>query len=505
MLQLTQGRSTATEAEVISVDVLIVGAGISGIGVAYHLQDQMPEISFAIVEARADFGGTWRIHNYPGIRSDSDLYTFGYRFKPWAGKPVADGQSILSYVGEVLDENDLRRKIAFNSKVMAADWVSGPGVWNVSVRNTQTDQDIVYRAKFLWMCQGYYEPSQGYTPDWPGFADYEGEVVHPQTWPKGLDYADKNVLVIGSGATAATLVPNMAETAGHITMLQRSPTYFWTGENRSKLADFLGKLHLPDSLTHKIVRWWILSFHRRVHAYSKKRPELVKRRLLDGVREHLPEGFDIDKHFSPSYRPWQQRLAYVPDADLFKAASAGKVSFVTDTIKTFTRDGVLTEGGEDLKADLIITATGFNLSVMGGILFSVDGEAFDFSQSYTYRGVMFSGMPNMTYMFGYLRTSWTMRVDLVADYILRLLKHMQKTGMDVCTPTLRDKDRNMAMNSWIPEEDFNPGYIKRSGHLMPKQGDHAPWTYVSDYYQERNILPKARFDDGALVFRKTKS
>ncbi|WP_037313488.1 flavin-containing monooxygenase [Ruegeria halocynthiae] len=484
-------------------DILIIGAGISGIGVAHHVQEQLPDAKFAILEAAGEIGGTWRIHTYPGIRSDSDLYTFGYRFKPWKGKPVAERDKILRYLNDVVDENNLRDKIRFDTGVTGANWSSEDGIWTITTRDGQTGEERVFQTKFLWMCQGYYDPSKGYTPDWPGFNEYKGQVVHPQTWPDDLDYTGKRVVVIGSGATAATLIPNMADRAGHITMVQRSPTYFWTGPNRNKLADFLRALRLPDKFVHRMVRWWKLKDDQLIHGMAKRKPDMVRQKLLDGVRAALPEGFDVDTHFSPSYRPWQQRLAYVPDADLFKAMSSGKVSVVTDSIERFTESGLITGSGEQVDADIIITATGFNLSVMGGLPFSIDGEPFDFSKAVSYRGVLLSDLPNMAHMFGYLRSSWTLRVDLVSDFVIRMLKHMRANGADVVVPTLRDNEQDMALQPWVSEDEFNPGYLKRLGHLLPKQGAHEPWQFVSDYYVESKTLPKARFDDGALVFHKS--
>ncbi len=483
------------------LDVLIVGAGISGIGAAYHLQDQMPGKSFAIVEANSGPGGTWRLHTYPGVRSDSDLYTFGYRFKPWSGKPIAEGALILDYLNEVIDDNNLRDRIEFDTRVTALSWRAEDGRWHATIQKGQTGEVLTYAARFLWMCQGYYDPSRGYTPDWPGFDRYQGTVIHPQHWPEGFDYTGKRVLVIGSGATAATLVPNMADTAGHITMLQRSPTYFWTGANRSKLADFLAALHVPKGLAHRIVRGWILTQHKIIQRMARNNPDKIKARLLSDLRKLLPEGFDVNTHFTPSYRPWQQRLAFVPDGDLFRAVSAGKVSVVTDTIREFTADGVVTSSGQSLPADVVITATGFNLSVMGGIPFDLDGQPVDFSQTVSYRGTLFSGLPNMSYMFGYLRTSWTMRVDLLADYVLRILRHMEASDTQVVTPTVLDPD--MPLSPWISEDDFNPGYIKRGLHLLPKQGDRAPWIYDTDYYNESKTLPKAPVDAPELVYTRT--
>ena len=332
-------------------------------------------------------------------------------------------------------------------------------------------------------------------------SDFKGPIVHPQTWPEDLDYKGKRVVVIGSGATAATLIPNMADDCAHITMLQRSPTYFWTGENRNELADQLRELDVPEEWVHEIVRRSILKLAKDVQYFSQSNPELIKEELFKVIREYLGDDFDMS-HFTPSYRPWQQRLAYVPDGDLFAAIKSGKVSVVTDHIDRFTSDGILTQSGELLEADIIITATGFNLSVMGDIAFDLDGEPVDFANTFTYRGIMNSGIPNMSFMFGYLRTSWTMRVDLVSDYVCRLLNKMDEEGYSVCTPTLREQDRDMAVRPWIEDDEFNAGYLKRSMHLLPKQGGNEPWSFCRDYYIEKDLLPALDLDEDALVYTK---
>ncbi len=492
---LHQQQATATE----HVDVLIVGAGISGIGAAHHLGQQCPDKSFLILESKASFGGTWRTHTYPGIRSDSDLYTFGYRFKPWTGQPIAAAGEILDYLEEAIEDDHIDQHIRYQHEVLSASWSGDEQLWILEARRKDTGAVLRFTCNYLWMCQGYYRHSEGYTPDFEGMADFKGTIVHPQTWPEDLDYKGKRVVVIGSGATAATLIPNMADDCAHMTMLQRSPTYFWTGENRNELADQLRELEVPEEWVHEIVRRSILKLAKDVQYLSESSPELVKEELFGVIREYLGEDFDMS-HFTPSYRPWQQRLAYVPDGDLFEGIKSGKVSVVTDHIDRFTENGILTKSGELLEADIIITATGFNLCVMGDIAFDVDGEPVDFAKTFTYRGIMNSGVPNMSFMFGYLRTSWTMRVDLVCDFVCRLLNHMESKGVTVCTPTLREEDANMTAHPWIDEEQFNPGYMQRSMHLMPKKGDHQPWIYNMDYYTEKEELPAADLDDGALVY-----
>jgi cation diffusion facilitator CzcD-associated flavoprotein CzcO len=488
-------KTTATE----HFDVLIVGAGISGIGAAHHLGQQSPDKSFLILETKESFGGTWRTHTYPGIRSDSDLYTFGYRFKPWTGQPIAEAGAILDYLEGAIEDDDIDQHIRYQHEVLSASWSGDDQHWIIEARRKDTGDTLRFTCSFLWMCQGYYRHSEGYTPDFEGMADFKGTIVHPQTWPEDLDYKNKRVVVIGSGATAATLIPNMADDCAHMTMLQRSPTYFWTGENRNELADQLRELEVPEEWVHEIVRRSILKLAKDIQYLSESDPEIIKEELFKVIREYLGEDFDMS-HFTPDYRPWQQRLAYVPDGDLFEGIKSGKVSVVTDHIDRITEDGILTKSGELLEADIIITATGFNLCVMGDIAFDVDGEPVDFADTFTYRGIMNSGVPNMAFMFGYLRTSWTMRVDLVCDFVCRLLNHMDSKGATSCTPRLREEDANMKAHPWIDEEEFNPGYMQRSLHLMPRKGDHEPWMYTMDYYTEKDQLPAADLDDGALVF-----
>jgi cation diffusion facilitator CzcD-associated flavoprotein CzcO len=492
---LHQSPSTACE----HFDVLIVGAGISGVGAAHHLGEKCPDKSFVMLETKESFGGTWRQHTYPGIRSDSDLYTFGYGFKPWTGQPIASGGAILDYMEESIATDNLDQHIRYQHEVLSASWSAEDQLWLIEARNKGTDEAVMFSCSFLWMCQGYYKHAQGYTPQWDGMDEFKGPIVHPQTWPQDLDYKDKRVVVIGSGATAATLIPNMADDCSHVTMLQRSPTYFWTGENRNELADQLRELEVPEEWVHDIVRRSILKLAKDVQYFSATEPEMIKEELFKVIREYLGEDFDMS-HFTPSYRPWQQRLAYVPDGDLFKGIKSGKVSVVTDNIDRFTKEGILTKSGELLEADIIITATGFNLSVMGDIAFDVDGEPVDFADTFTYRGIMNSGIPNMSFMFGYLRTSWTMRVDLVCDFVCRLLNKMDDEGVSACTPTLREQDQGMAVRPWIEEDEFNAGYLKRSMHLLPKQGGNEPWTFCRDYYVEKDMLPLVDLNEDVLVY-----
>jgi len=494
--------STTTPPTVIEhVDVLIVGAGISGIGAAYHLSHQCPDRTFVVLETQAGFGGTWRTHRYPGTRSDSDLYTFGYRFKPWTSAPIATADEILRYLGEVIDENDLAPHIRYQHAISSARWSTEDRLWTLEVTRTDTGEALCLTAGFLWMCQGYYRHSQGYTPEWPGMDRFQGRIVHPQTWPDDLDYAGKRVVVIGSGATAATLIPAMAPDCGHITMLQRSPTFFFTGRNVNDVADMLRGLDIPEEWIHEIVRRKILQEQGLITQMSAEHPDLVRHELLEGIRAILGPDFDIDTHFNPRYRPWQQRIAFVPDGDLFQGIKSGRASVVTDEIESFTETGILLKSGDTLEADIIITATGFNLNVLGDIDFTIDDAPMRFADTVTYRGMMFTGIPNMVWVFGYFRASWTLRVDLIGDFVCRLLQHMDAIGATAVTPTLREEDADMPLLPWVDPENFNPGYLTRSLHLLPKQGDRDPWRHTQDYWTEKDDLPAADLDDGALVFR----
>lgn len=483
------------------VDVLVVGAGISGIGAAYHLTDQRPDTSFLVLDALDHFGGTWWTHRYPGVRSDSDLFTFGYRFKPWRGAPLASGEEILKYMGEVIDENDLTPKIRYRQRITSASWSSDDRCWTVQVMNLETEAAHTVTADFLWMCQGYYRHAPGYTPEWEGIERFEGRVVHPQAWPDDLDLDGRRVVVIGSGATAATLIPAIAESCGHVTMLQRSPTFFFVRPNSNELADTLRELDIPEEWTHEIVRRKIVHDQDAIARMSFEEPEALREFLLETIRPHLPEGFDVDTHFNPNYRPWQQRVAVLPDGDLFACIRDGQASVVTDTIAGFTEKGVELASGEVLEADVVITATGFDMSVLGDIAFTVDGETLDVADSVTYRGIMFTDVPNVAFVFGYFRASWTLRADLVSDFVCRLLAHMDEVGASMVTPALRDEDAGMALGPWVDPENFNPGYLTRSMHLMPKQGDRDPWRMHHEYTREKELLPAADLDDGALQFK----
>ncbi len=481
-------------------DILIVGAGIAGVGSAYHLLTQAPERSFVILETQATFGGTWRTHQYPGVRSDSDLHTFGYRFKPWRGVPIATGPEILAYMEEVIDENGIDQHIRYNTKVLAARWSSQDQRWTVEATDVTSGATSRFSVKFLWMCQGYYRHSEGYTPEWAGMESFEGQIVHPQTWPKDLDYAGKRIIVIGSGATAATLIPALAPEAGHVTMLQRSPTYFFPGRNRNDLAETLRELDIDEAWVHEIVRRKMLFDGAQMTKHILANSDAVRDELINGVRAQLGEDFDVAKHFTPRYKPWQQRLAFVPDGDLFKAIKSGKASVATDEIERFTPKGIRLKSGEELEADIIVTATGFNLAILGDIAFSIDNKPLDLAETITYRGMMFTGVPNLIWVFGYFRASWTLRVDLIGDFVPRLLKHMDAKGVGSVRPELRGEDGDMAVGPWIDADNFNPGYLMRDMHLMPKAGAKRDWRHTQDYHSEKDEFPGIDLNDPAFVY-----
>jgi cation diffusion facilitator CzcD-associated flavoprotein CzcO len=481
-------------------DVLIVGAGISGVGAAYHLAKQTPGTSFVVLETLDSFGGTWITHKYPGIRSDSDLHTFGYRFKPWVGPPIASAEEILAYMHEVIEENDLGRHIRYGHRIIRADWSNADNLWTIEAEKKETGETVRFTAGFLWMCQGYYRHSKGYTPEWPGMADFKGQIIHPQTWPEDLDYKGKKVVVVGSGATAATLVPAIANECAHVTMLQRSPTYFIPGRNAIDIAEQLRALQVDETWIHEITRRQILKTQDEFTQRSRAEPEAVKAELLAGVRMFLGPDYDVETHFTPTYRPWRQRIAFVPDGDLFRGIASGKASVVTDEIDRFTEGGIRLKSGKTLEADIIITATGFDLNVLGDIEFHIDGKPLVFSDTVTYRGMMFTGVPNLVWVFGYFRASWTLRVDLVADFVCRLLKHMKKRGAKRIEVAIPPGLKNMKLQSWIDTEDFNPGYLLRGMHLLPKRGEGREWQHTQDYWHEKDELPKIDLDGEQFVY-----
>ena len=480
-------------------DVLIVGAGISGIGGAYHLTQQCPDTSFVILESLESFGGTWLTHRYPGIRSDSDLYTFGYRFKPWTSAPIATRAEIMKYLADVIEENDLAGHIRYGHRVLRAAWSSEDKHWAIEAVRTDSGESVRFTANFLWMCQGYYRQLDPYTPDWPGLDEYKGIVVHPMTWPEDLHYKGKNVVVIGSGATAATLIPAIAEDSGHVTMLQRSPTFYRAARNKIPIADELRDLAVDETWIHEIVRRRILRDQDVFTRRTFTEPEVVTGELLATARNHLGPDYDIDTHFTPRYRPWRQRIAYIPDGDLYRSIAAGKASVVTDEIERFDAAGIQLKSGRRLDPDIIVTATGFHLNVLGDIDFRIDGKPLAFADTVTYHGMMFTGVPNMAWVFGYFRAAWTLRADLVSDFVCRLLNHMKARQARMVYPALRPEDAGMKLLPWIDDENFNPGYLQRGIHLLPKRGDKPEWAHTQDYWAEKDALPAIDLEDP--VFR----
>ncbi|MEN3930697.1 NAD(P)/FAD-dependent oxidoreductase [Microvirga sp. W0021] len=483
-------------------DVLIIGAGISGIAAAHHLQEQCPDKSFAILEAKESFGGTWLTHKYPGVRSDSDLHTFGYRFKPWTGAPIATGDEILAYMKSVIDDDGLQPHIRYQHTVESASWSSEENLWTITARRSDTGQSLRFKTHFLWMCQGYYQHAEGYTPQWQSMSSFKGQIIHPQTWPEDLETAGKKIVVIGSGATAATLIPALAGKCAHVTMLQRSPTWFTTGRNANAMAEELRLLDIDESWVHEITRRKVLRDQALFVQRTKEEPEKVKSDLLAVLREHLGNDFDIDTHFTPRYRPWQQRVAFIPEGDLFKAVREGLASVVTDEIDSFTTHGIQLKSGKHLDADIIVTATGFNLSVLGDISFTIDGEPLNFGDTITYRGMMFTGLPNMVWVFGYFRASWTLRSDMVGDFVCKLLKHMDANNARKVTTELRPEDEGMTLGPWIHPEDFNPGYLARGMHLLPKQGNKREWQHTHDYWLDKDDFPAIDLNDPIFSYAR---
>lgn len=480
-------------------DVIVVGAGISGIGSAYRLQKECPDLSFAVLEGRPNLGGTWDLFRYPGIRSDSDMHTLGFSFKPWkAAKSIADGPAILDYLEETVDEFGIKEKIKFNHHVSAAEWSSREDQWTLKASNNSTGEAIEYTCNFLLMCSGYYSYKSGYTPSFEGLESYSGQVVHPQEWPEDIDYADKRVVVIGSGATAVTLVPAMAETAEHVVMLQRSPTYVVARPDHDAFAAFLRKI-LPEKVAYYLTRKKNIFGQNYIYKLTRKDPEKVKEKLLSGVRMALGREYDVERHFTPSYNPWDERLCLVPNGDLFKTIRKGKVSVLTETIDRFTSDGILLKTGEELRADIVVTATGLNLVTLGEVDFQIDGDQVDFSETWIYKGLAYSDVPNLISTFGYINASWTLRADINSSYACRILNHMKKTGTKRATPRLRDSDMDMPQRNWI--EGFSSGYMKRSMSEMPKQGDREPWLNTQDYLKDKKMLSRTTsLEDGVMEF-----
>jgi monooxygenase len=477
------------------VDVLIVGAGLSGVGAGCHLQAKCPGKTYAILEARESIGGTWDLFRYPGIRSDSDMYTLGYSFRPWRGaKAIADGPSILSYVRETAREYRVDEKVRFHHRVVRAEWSTPDARWTVEVERTDTGETVWLSCGFLLTCSGYYRYDEGYTPEFPGAERFAGRIVHPQRWSEDVDYAGKRVVVIGSGATAVTLVPTMARSAAHVTMLQRSPSYIVSLPSEDPLAERLRRV-LPARAAYTVMRWkgvllMMLSFQ-----FSRRRPQAMKALLRRGLERQLPPGYDIDRHFQPTYNPWDQRLCLVPDGDLFEAIREGRASVVTDRIETFTERGLKLASGAELEADLVVTATGLNLLALGGMEIAVDGREVKLSETMSYRGTMFSGVPNLGLAAGYTNASWTLKCDLTHGYVCRLLRHMDEHGYRQCTP--RNRDPSVTERPFI---DLASGYVQRSIDQFPKQGSKAPWRLYQNYALDIVSLRFGAIEDGTMEF-----
>jgi len=477
-------------------DVLIVGAGLSGIGAAYHLQTECPGKSFVILEARNATGGTWDLFRYPGIRSDSDMFTLGYRFRPWReSKAIADGPSILRYIRETASEHGIDSKIRFGHHVTRACWSSEDARWTVEATDANGEA-IQLVCNFLYMCSGYYDYSEGYMPGWPGMERFRGQIVHPQKWPEDFKYRDKRVVVIGSGATAVTLVPALTDEAAHVTMLQRSPTYIVARPSQDVIANFLRKV-LPARAAYAVVRWKNVLIQMYFYNLARRKPEKTKKGILALVEKELGPEYDVNKHFTPRYNPWDQRLCLVPDADLFAAMRAGKASIVTDEIETFTETGLRLRSGGELEADIIVTATGLRLKLLGGLQIIVDGAPVEMSRTLGYKGVMFSDVPNLASAFGYTNASWTLKADLTAAYVCRLLNYMDEKGFAYCVPRRGDSD--------IVEEpmvNFTSGYFQRASAILPKQGSKKPWKLNQNYALDTLALRLGKVDDGTMEFTR---
>ena len=475
--------------------MLIVGAGLSGIGAAHHLQEAFPGRSYAIFEAREELGGTWDLFRYPGIRSDSDMHTLGYRFKPWtAAKSISDGEAILDYVRETARDGRIDTKIRFQHRVVRAEWSSEEALWSVEAERVDDGGSVRLTCNYLWVCSGYYRYDKGFTPEFPGAEDFSGEVIHPQHWPEDLDYSGKRVVVIGSGATAVTLVPAMAEKAAHVTMLQRSPTYIASLPAEDPIANGLRRF-LPEKAVYTIVRWKNVMIQSLIYQLSRRRPRAVKKMIRAGVERSLPADYDIDKHFRPKYNPWDQRMCLVPNGDLFKAIRSGDATVVTDTIETFTEDGIKLDSGEQLEADVIITATGLNLLFLGGMELVVDGEPVNISEKMAYKGMMLSGVPNCAFTVGYTNASWTLKADLTSEYVCRVLAHMDAHGYRKSMPELSDPSVTE-----MPLLDFTSGYVQRSLHEFPKQGSKEPWKLRQNYVLDIRTIRRGPIDDGVMRF-----
>ncbi|HPU51495.1 MAG TPA: NAD(P)/FAD-dependent oxidoreductase [Burkholderiaceae bacterium] len=477
------------------VDVLIVGAGISGIGAGYHLQARCPDHSYLILEGREAIGGTWDLFRYPGVRSDSDMYTLGFSFRPWTDdKSIADGASILKYLNDTAREYGIDRRIRFGHRVTSAHWSSASSTWTLEVEQGAERTVRRFTCNFLYMCGGYYNYDHGYEPDFPGRERFSGRIVHPQQWPDDLQYAGKRVVVIGSGATAVTLLPELAREAEHVTMLQRSPTYVVSRPSVDALANRLRRW-LPTRLAYALTRWKNVLLGMYFYNLCRSRPKLARDGLIKLVREQLGPDFDVDTHFTPRYNPWEQRLCLVPDGDLFKAIRSGRASVVTDRIDTFTEHGIRLVSGQELAADVIVTATGLELQFLSGIEFTVDGQKPDLPRCLSYKAMMYSGVPNLAVSFGYTNASWTLKADLTSEYVCRLLDHMRRTGTTRCVPVLNDP--TVTPEPWV---DFSSGYFQRAQGMFPAPGSKAPWKLHQNYARDILMLRLGQVDDGVMQF-----
>jgi monooxygenase len=470
-------------------DVIIVGAGLSGIGAACHLRRKFPGKSVAVLEGRGAIGGTWDLFRYPGVRSDSDMFTLGYSFRPWPeADAIADGPSILRYIEDTAREFAIGRDVRLNHRVVAAAWDRETAQWTVTARRTDVGEDVILTSRFLWLCTGYYRYDEGFTPEFPGMDLFRGQIVHPQVWPEDLDHAGKRVVVIGSGATAVTLVPSMAKTTDQVTMLQRSPTYIVPQPRQDRLADLLRRA-LPRSVAHNAIKWRNTLLDLMFFQLSRRRPGLVKALVQRQTTKQLPAGYDTTTHFTPDYNPWDQRMCLAPDGDLFAAIRAGRASVVTDVIDTFIADGIRLRSGRELAADIVVTATGLNLLALGGIELSVDGRPIDVGSTVSYKGMMLCGVPNFFWTMGYTNASWTLKADLIGRYACRLINYMDENHHTSVTPTPPTNGR------LAPLIDLNSGYVQRGIDLFPKQGVGEPWRQQQNYLRDRRLLTRGPVDD----------
>lgn len=476
-------------------DVVIVGAGISGIGAAYHIQEKCPNKSYTVLEGRDTLGGTWDLFKYPGIRSDSDMYTLGFSFYPWKNpKAIADGPDIMDYIKETTEVFGIDKKIQYNHKVKDASWSDKEGCWTLTIAPHDKVKATTLKCGFLFMCSGYYDYNQGYLPEFPGYNDFKGKILHPQFWDTSLDYENKKVIIIGSGATAVTLAPEMSKKAEKVYMLQRTPTYVVTLPSKDKIAQKAREI-LPEKQAYELIRWknilLSMGFYNAARAYPKE----IKGFIQKNIKKQVGDDFDM-RHFDPPYKPWDQRLCAVPDADLFKSIKKGKVEVVTDTIKTFTKKGILLNSGRELEADIIVTATGLKLQLLGGMTLHVNGVLGESNKGHVFRGAMLSDVPNFAVTVGYTNSSWTLKVDLTSHFVTRLLNYMDKNGYKVCTPRFDESKYESS-----PLLDFDAGYVKRAAEVLPKQGSKAPWRVHQNYIIDMLTLRFIPMNDKALEYR----